>query len=243
MGFTATGITDKGLVRENNEDAIFVSQEKIGRLNNVFIIADGMGGHTSGEIASSKAVEFFLEYVRKSVSDGSYTENFLAGAVKYANDRILGLTFSDQSLRGMGTTFTAACTDNVNFYYAHVGDSRAYSIANGEITQITQDHTFVGEMRRSGALTEEELKTHPNRHMLTRALGTDYETTVDYGYRPLAGGDIFLLCSDGLTNMLTDEEIKAIAEADGTLDEKAQKLVATAIEAGGKDNVSVIIIS
>ncbi|MDR2904169.1 MAG: Stp1/IreP family PP2C-type Ser/Thr phosphatase [Clostridiales bacterium] len=241
-----TGKSDVGRVRENNEDSVFFSNEQIGRLPNLYIVADGMGGHNAGEIASAKSVEFFLEYIRQCAKDSSAAElsieQLLKNGASAANANVYALSLINAGQHGMGTTFTACTVEGDALYFAHVGDSRLYLVSRDEIKQITEDHTFVNEMVKSGELTPAEAQSHPRRNMLTRALGTEENTPIDTGRRMILYGDAVLLCSDGLTNMLSEAEIHGIAAGAFDNEEKAARLVEKANEHGGFDNVSVVII-
>jgi len=236
------GRTDVGLVRENNEDSYFVSNTEVGKLHNVYVVADGMGGHQAGEVASAAAIQHFCAYLQANMYSTQYTEALLADAVKDANNKVFELSLQDMSKQGMGTTFSACCFDENNLYYAHVGDSRIYLLSHGELKQLTTDHTYVEEMIAKGLMTEEEAEHSLNRHMLTRALGTEYGIEVDAGYTPLTEGDVVLICSDGLTNMLTDEEIASILNGIVELETKADELVTRALQNGGHDNVTIVLL-
>ena len=237
------GITNTGYVRQNNEDSFFVCNESIGKLRNLYIVADGMGGHQAGEIASAAAVSFFCDYIRQNPYSPRYTEELLGEAARISNDKVFALSMEDAARNGMGTTLSVCCVDDDNLYYAQIGDSRIYLFRDGNIQQLTEDHTFVEEMVRSGRMTAEEAQNSPSRHMLTRALGTDCGVLADVGYVPVADGDVLLLCSDGLTNMCDDGELAALLSGEGTLAEKAESLVAKALAGGGYDNVTVVLVS
>ena len=236
------GKTDVGLVRQNNEDSFLVCNEAVGKLGNVYVVADGMGGHQAGEVASSAAIAQFCAYLRENIYSLQYTEALLAEAVLFANNKVFDLSLADESKQGMGTTFSVCCFDENNLYYAHVGDSRIYMLSNGALKQLTKDHTYVEEMMAKGLMTAEESENNLNRHMLTRALGTEYGVQVDAGYVPLAEGDIVLLCSDGLTNMLDDDTLAAVLRGEGGIENKADDLVTRALANGGQDNVTVVLL-
>ena len=239
----ATGKTDVGIVRSNNEDTIFLSDEPVGVLPNLYIVADGMGGHNAGEVASSDSVAFFLEDVKAGGAEAPDTLDILVGAVRDTNRRIAAHGAQNPEMAGMGTTFTACTVWDDKAYIAHVGDSRIYLISDGAISQVTIDHTYVNEMVRAGQITKEEARTHPQRNVITRVLGTGEELSVDAFVIAVKERDRLLLCSDGLTNMLQDEEICEAVQADGgTLDEKAEALVRLANQRGGQDNISVILV-
>ena len=221
--------TDTGRQRNANEDAYFASPPLFG-------VADGMGGAQAGEVASQLAAESF-----EAVSRGEESpEAYLRAIAKTANARIHHLAQADESRSGMGTTLTAALVDGDEVGFAHVGDSRAYLFRDGELKLLTSDHSLVEELRRQGRLTDEQAEDHPQRSIITRALGPERDVDIDtmtYQARP---GDVYLLCSDGLTTMVREDRIASILAAAKTLDEAVSQLVEEANEAGGRDNITVI---
>jgi serine/threonine protein phosphatase PrpC len=227
----AAGVTDVGRVREGNEDGFLDESLRLG----VVAVADGMGGHRAGEVASATA----LESLRAAVAAGRP----LRDAIVDANDAVLEKSVSDQQLRGMGTTLTAGTlgTDG-NLVIGHVGDSRAYLFRGGELTQITDDHSLVEEMVRTGELTPEQAESHPQRSIITRALGIDPEVEVDVYPVQLGVGDRVLLCSDGLTTMVRSEDIAGILEREPDPGRAAQLLVDAANAAGGEDNITAVVV-
>ncbi|MCL2708329.1 MAG: Stp1/IreP family PP2C-type Ser/Thr phosphatase [Defluviitaleaceae bacterium] len=241
----AEGLTDIGRARSQNQDAFFISTVPVGPLPNLFLVADGMGGHNAGDVASTKAAAFFCDYVKNySQREGVSQMDLLVEAASDANRRVLEIAESDPSLAGMGTTLTA-CTalDNGKCEFIHVGDSRAYMVNDGKITQITLDHTFVGEMVKAGQLTPEQARTHPKRNILTRVLGGVSPILLADGFvREIPLGGYVLLCSDGLTSELDDEAIKGVVLSKRGLREKARTLVKLANESGGADNITVVLI-
>ncbi|MDR1532122.1 MAG: Stp1/IreP family PP2C-type Ser/Thr phosphatase [Clostridiales bacterium] len=247
------GRTDKGQVRSNNEDAIFFSNEPVGVLPNLYIVSDGMGGHRSGEVASQNAVELFRCYVldnRRHNSWQSQTEglqedkllDYMISGVNYANNAVYELSLTSFDLSGMGATFSACVIWDGRVYIAHVGDSRVYAAGGGKISQLTIDHTYVNEMVRSGRMNESEAKTHPKRNIITRALGVDPDLEVDGYVVPLDNTDIILLCSDGLSNMLTDEELCAVVVQNTDAERKVDELITLSNQRGGMDNISVVLV-
>ena len=224
------GLTDVGRQRTANEDSLFVSPP-------MFAVADGMGGAKAGEVASAVAVEA----VGAAGESSEPTEAQLAGIVRDANRRIYELAGADESRRGMGTTLTLAKVHGDEVSLAHVGDSRAYRMRDGELSQVTRDHSLVAELERSGQITAEAAEHHPQRSIITRALGPEPDVEVDT--YTLAGreGDLFLICSDGLTSMISDEEVSSILRSASSLDEAANGLVRAANQSGGKDNITVIL--
>ena len=244
----AIGLTDKGQTREQNQDSIFFSTTPVGPLPNLFIVADGMGGHNAGDVASTHAVNFVKDYIRNfQVSSFVLEENYLdllVSSVQDANAKVLSLTDIDPKLTGMGTTLTACVVTQDKMLIAHVGDSRAYTIINDKITQITTDHTYVERMLKTGQITKEEADSHPKRHILTRVLGTDWLFEADGLIIPTAGHEVtILLCSDGLTNMVADDKILEIVTAAPDLDTAAAALIKEANENGGFDNISAVLIN
>jgi serine/threonine protein phosphatase PrpC/uncharacterized membrane protein YgcG len=221
--------TDTGRQRDANEDSYFADSP-------VFAVADGMGGAQAGEVASRLAAESFDTVERGTESPEAY----LKAIAKTANARIHRLSEADTSRSGMGTTLTAALVEGDEVGFAHVGDSRAYLFRDGVLKLLTSDHSLVEELRRQGRLTDEQAEDHPQRSIITRALGPERDVEVDtmtYRARP---GDVYLLCSDGLTTMVKEDRIAEILSEAGTLDEAASKLVADANAAGGRDNITVV---
>jgi protein phosphatase len=221
--------TDTGRQRDANEDTYFASPP-------VFAVADGMGGAQAGEVASRLAAESFEAIERGSESPEAY----LRAIAKTANARIHRLAESDSTRSGMGTTLTAALVEDEEVGIAHVGDSRAYLLRDGELKLLTSDHSLVEELRRQGRLTDEQAEDHPQRSIITRALGPERDVEVDtmtYRARP---GDVYVLCSDGLTTMIKEDRIASILGESQTLDEAVDRLVAEANEAGGRDNITVV---
>jgi len=230
-----------GKVRANNEDAIFISDTGPAPLANLFIVADGMGGHNAGDVASKKAIDVFCEYFDNN-SNFIFIEDFLADALAFSNSKVHEDAQNNLSFMGMGTTFSAVTTDTDNLYYAHVGDSRIYIIAESHIMQITRDHSLVAEMTEKGIITQEEALHHPEKNVITRAVGTEADVNVDKGYFPLDDVKHVMICSDGLSNMVSDAEIYDVMMSDAEMSEKVDCLIAKANEAGGDDNISVIVM-
>jgi PPM family protein phosphatase len=225
----ATGLSDTGRRRRHNEDAYVVQPP-------VFAVADGLGGAQAGEIASRLAAET----LRREPGDGDGVERVRA-MIQAANRRVYDRAQEKSDLSGMGTTITVALVEDGLVSIGHVGDSRAYLIREGALEQLTEDHSLVAELQRSGKLSAQEAEHHPQRSVITRALGTDPDVDVDtYTVEPRVG-DLFLLCSDGLTTMVGDEAILAIVERNrDDLDAAARELVARANRGGGEDNITVV---
>ena len=232
-------VTDIGKKRKLNQDVAYASEKPVGNLPNIFIVADGMGGHKAGDYAPKCAVETIVREIR-----GSFEKNpvrILGKAIRLANDQIRRRAKEDRSLYGMGTTVVAATCLGHYLQVANVGDSRLY-IVNEEVRQITRDHSLVEEMVRVGGIDREAARTHPDKNIITRAVGALDTLEIDFFSEELKAGDIVLICSDGLTNMLEDKEIGRILRERASLEEKAGKLVAAANDNGGKDNIAVILI-
>ncbi len=239
---TGVGKSDIGKIRSCNEDSIFVRNYNIGCLDNLYIVADGMGGHKSGEVASSSAIRFFCEFIERKTEKNEILDTLVEG-VGYANKKVNEMSKTDEIYSNMGTTFLAASVSNDKIYIAHVGDSRLYIIRNNEIKQITSDHTYVMDMVRSGFITKEEARIHPDRNIITRALGVDENLSIDGIFNKLFYGDIVIMCSDGLYEMIDDNDILDIAGSEIlSLEQKAEKMIEFANSLGGKDNVSVVLI-
>lgn len=234
-----SSLTDIGVRREMNQDYLYSSEEAVGKLQNLFIVADGMGGHRAGEFASRYAVETIVDTARKSEkkdSIGILTESIMA-----ANRLLKEYADSHQQMRGMGTTIVAATIEGHHLIAANVGDSRLY-LAGEQMIQITRDHSLVQEMVRLGEIDEERARNHPDKNIITRAVGVDRKVQIDFFEVNLEPGQRVLLCSDGLTNMVEDHVIQKILHEQGELTRKTEKLVELANKNGGRDNITVIII-
>jgi protein phosphatase len=242
----AAGLTDKGKTRSGNQDAILVTSEPLGPLPNLYIVADGVGGHNAGDIASTQAITFMYDYIGNfQAANFVQPENYLdllVTTVQGANNLICKMAEEDEALFEMGTTLTACVVTTDKIILAHVGDSRAYAISPDKITQLTLDHTYVEEMVQSGKLTAEEALTHPKRHVVTRVLGIQSSFEVDGIVMPINDISTILLCSDGLTNMLDNDTIKEIVNGVGFAEHRAKFLIEEANSRGGHDNISAILI-
>jgi protein phosphatase len=224
------GRTDVGRQRSVNEDSLVLAPP-------FFAVADGMGGAKAGEVASAMAAETF----QGESDSGEPAEEQLTRILREANRRIYDLAVSDDSHRGMGTTVTAAKVTGNEIALGHVGDSRAYRLRSGELEQLTRDHSLVAELERSGQITPEAAENHPQRSIITRALGPEPDVQVDTYTLTGREGDLFLICSDGLTSMISDDELGSILRSSDTLDEAAESLVRAANQSGGKDNITVVM--
>jgi len=223
-------MTDTGRQRRDNEDAMFARAP-------VFVVADGMGGAQAGEVASRIAIEAFEQGLPESGS----AEERLATRVHEANRRIYELSRTQHERAGMGTTLTAAFVDDSHLAIAHVGDSRAYLFRDGKLKRLTQDHSLVGELVRRGKLTEEQAEEHPQRSIITRALGPEPVVEVDTWSYVVRDRDVLLLCSDGLTSMVSEEKIAEVLASSPSLERAADRLISDANAAGGRDNITVVI--
>ena len=232
-------ITDIGKKRKLNQDYVYTSERPVGNLPNVFIVADGMGGHNAGDYASKFTVETMIQEIENSFEVNP--EKILAKAIEVANEKILAAAAEDENLEGMGTTVVAATCMGKYLRVANVGDSRLYVIGE-KITQITRDHSLVEEMVRMGGIDREAARNHPDKNIITRAVGATNKVEVDFFNVELSEKDIVLMCSDGLTNMLEDEEIRMILNGQRDIVEKAEELVKAANLNGGKDNIAVVLI-
>jgi PPM family protein phosphatase len=250
MKIAYQALTDVGRKRKGNEDSVFVNPEQ-----NLFVVADGMGGHAAGEVASRLAVEAINEFVCLTSSDGditwpfgldesvSFDGNRLKSAIQYANRKVLEATRERKEYLGMATTVVAVLVDGQDANLAHVGDSRVYLVREGSINQLTSDHSWVNEQLESGIISADQARSHPLRNVVTRALGGKPELVVDIQGHQAQPGDVLLLCSDGLTSMVPDEEIVRLVQvAGGDIEQAARSLVDEANGRGGEDNITVLLI-
>jgi PPM family protein phosphatase len=223
--------TDTGQQRRHNEDAYYARAP-------VFAVADGMGGAQAGEVASHAAVEA----VAAGLPEDGTPEDRLAAVVRRANEAIFRMSREDDSRAGMGTTLTAVHVGERDIAIAHVGDSRAYRLRDGELSRLTEDHSLVEEMRRRGQLTAEEADEHPQRSIITRALGPEPDVLVDTTSWAARDGDVLLLCSDGLTSMIPEARVGEILREATGLEQAGRALIAAANRAGGRDNITVVLL-
>lgn len=232
------GMTHIGQKRSINQDYIYFSDQSVGKLSNLYIVADGMGGHKAGDKASSFAVERFVELVSQMGKDEPVC--VMKDAMEQVNRELYELASSQAEYDGMGTTFVAATVWDHEVYIMNIGDSRMY-FWDGELKQISKDHSLVEELVRNGELTREEAKNHPRKNVITRAIGVDEEVKIDFFQLEIQQGNRILLCSDGLSNMLSDEEIDRILGQKTEIDQIVEKLIEGANEAGGVDNIAVVV--
>lgn len=249
MNVKAYGLTHVGRQRQHNEDAFLVENDA-----RLFLVADGMGGHAAGEIASRIATDSIAEFILNTREDDgtwphAYDEHFsrstnrLMEAVRSANTRVLEAMRKDARLRGMGTTVVACIASDTTVSVAHVGDSRAYLIRENQLSRITNDHSWVFEQVQAGMLTEAEAEKHPLRNVITRALGGALQVSPDAVEIEARPGDVFLLCSDGLTGMVPDDEIlRLVTSNEGDLVKACQELIDAANARGGLDNITAVLV-
>ena len=243
-------ISDVGKKRKGNEDSLYLNPEQ-----RLFVVADGMGGHAAGEIASKVAVDAINEFVCLTGGDEeitwpfgldeniSYDGNRLKTAIRHANRKVLEATKEKTEYEGMATTVAAVLVDGDVANIGHVGDSRIYLLSGDEFTQLTSDHSWVNEQIQSGVISADQARSHPLRNVVTRALGGRADLAVDMQTRKMQEGDVLLICSDGLTTMVSDEDIeRVLREAEGDVEKGASDLVAAANERGGEDNITVVLL-
>ena len=232
--------TDIGQKRKMNQDYVFASRDPVGNLPNLFAVADGMGGHNAGDFASSHAVQILVDEIR---GDADYNPvKVIRHAIETANTEIVDQAQKDEKLRGMGTTMVVATVVGHYAYVANVGDSRLYVIQK-QIQQVTKDHSLVQEMVRMGELSAEEARNHPDKNIITRALGAEETVDIDFFDMKLEPGSTILMCSDGLSNMVEDKKMEEIIlNPDEDIVWKGKTLVQEANQNGGKDNIAIILI-
>ena len=238
------GETETGRVRDHNEDSILRlgGEQSPPGVDALLVVADGMGGHAAGEVASKLTVE----HIEQRFTSGAFAsttadefEEALRTLLQNVN-QVVHTAGQDTDKRGMGTTCTLVAIKDDNLYYAHVGDSRAYLLRGRKLEQVTDDHSWVEDMVRAGSLSKEEARTHPNRNVITRAIGLDASVAVDTGVCALRDGDLIMLCSDGLNSMISDEEIHTVLEK-SSFKNVCTNLITAANEAGGHDNTSIAV--
>lgn len=233
-------VTDVGQKRRENQDYVYASEQPIGNLPNLFVVADGMGGHNAGDFASRCAVSVLAESVKKDMSFNPI--KIIRHAIETANEQVLMQADLDPQKAGMGTTMVAVTVVGHYAYVANVGDSRMYVSDSHDIVQITRDHSWIAEMVRRGEISKEEARNHPDKNIITRAVGTGSTVKIDFFDVELEEGNRILMCSDGLSNMVEDDTMQDILSSSNNIEESAEKLVSLANENGGRDNISVIII-
>lgn len=232
------GMTHIGQKRNVNQDYLFYSDEPIGNLPNLYIVADGMGGHKAGDKASSFSVERFVELAAHSFLE--HPLYLMKETLVQVNQELVNLSKEKEEYEGMGTTFVAACILEDELYVMNLGDSRLYLFSDG-LVQITKDHSLVEELVRSGQLTKEEARNHPQKNLITKALGVDTAIEPDFFQVDLKIGDKILLCSDGLSNMVPDEEIEKILRRASDIKQTVNLFIEQANQEGGLDNIAVLV--
>ena len=250
MKFKAYGLSDLGRVRKLNEDSFLVSDDL-----KLYLVADGMGGHAAGDVASSKSIELIKTFIERTAKDNDITwpfemnpelapeANKLIAAVQIANKEIYRMSSTNPELKGMGTTIAGLFIAESKGYIVHVGDSRVYLMRNERLKQITEDHSWVNEQLKENVITEDEAKQHRWKNVITRALGSEIEVNVDLQEENIVSGDIFLICSDGLSGMVERETMENIIKKHiDNLPEAAEEMIDYANKAGGVDNITVILI-
>lgn len=230
-------VTETGLVRAKNEDYFCVNPAL-----RLFAVADGMGGHRAGEVASRLALEVLERELLERIGRGEDVGVAFAGAVREANSRVWAEAQANPDRQGMGTTLSACLLQGGRLFLAHVGDSRIYRLRDGTIEQLTEDHSLVYELAKQGRLEEDSAQVSPLRNVLTRALGTEEDLSVDLQIRSLRVGDRLVLCTDGLTNLVTNEEILETVDRSTDPSSAARELAAKAIARGGTDNITLIVV-
>ena len=232
--------TDIGNTRKLNQDYVYTTQDKIGNLTNLFIVADGMGGHAAGDYASRTAVKTIVEYIENSFEKNSL--KLLTKAVEAANNEVYTDALLNRKLEGMGTTIVAATFVGKYLQAINVGDSRLYIVSGKSIRQVSVDHSLVEEMIRSGGIAREQTRNHPDKNIITRAVGVKKTVEPDTYTEELKSGDYVLMCSDGLTNMVPDEEIMEIVVQSEDVTQAVKALIEKANENGGRDNISAVLV-
>lgn len=230
--------TDIGMVREVNQDYVFTSAVPVGNIPNLLIVADGMGGHKAGDFASRFAVENLVKELAKSTEDGP--EAMIKAAISTVNRELFMTANADSRLQGAGTTLVVATVIENTLYFANVGDSRLYLLNDG-IKQLSKDHSFVQEMVRLGGIKADEAKYHPDKNIITRAIGAKEKVEIDFFEYRLKKGDVILMCTDGLSNLVDDEEIHRIVKSARDVVEAVELLIERANGNGGRDNIGIVI--
>lgn len=232
--------TDVGRIRANNQDYIYSSSEPVGGLPNLFIVADGMGGHKAGDFASRFVTEQLVAHLKNTRA--LQVVPLLEEGIKEANRRLYSRSVNSSELSGMGSTLVAATVENSTLYVANVGDSRLYLLRDHLISQVTRDHSYVEELVSLGQMVRGSKDYLDNKNIITRAIGADQDVMVDFFEVELKQGDYFLLCSDGLSNMVSEEEICWLVYEDHSLEQKVRNLITAANDHGGRDNIAAILV-
>lgn len=235
----AYAVTDVGACRKVNEDYVFCTRRNVGKLPNLFVLADGMGGHKAGDTASKYTVQILTEAVKNSIEENPIS--IINESIKYANKRLLEYAATSPEFTGMGTTLVVATIVDGSLYVANIGDSRLY-IKSDDLRQITRDHSLVEEMVSNGTIDRKDARNHEKKNIITRAVGGSEDVMADFFEVEVRPGDIVLMCSDGLSNMVEDKEIASLLDSNEDIVVTAGQLVDKANCYGGKDNISIILI-
>ncbi|MFB9762254.1 Stp1/IreP family PP2C-type Ser/Thr phosphatase [Ectobacillus funiculus] len=235
-------LSDRGKVRPHNEDCAGVFQNLDGDI--LAIVADGMGGHRAGDVASSMTIQLFHDYWKQTynMDTPKKMESWLRDHVHIINERLYKYAESHEECQGMGTTIVAALCTSQFVTIGHIGDSRCYILSEDELSLVTEDHSLVNELVRHGEITKEDAESHPKKNVLLRALGTEQTVDLDVKTLVLEQGDQMLLCSDGLSNKVSHEQLKHILHADGEIEKKGEQLIQLANDGGGEDNITLVIV-
>lgn len=232
--------TDVGSKRAVNQDYMYCSENSVGSFHNLFIVADGMGGHKAGDYASKLCVEKMVQSIEQS--EQKTQVSLFEEAVDAANRAVYSESQEHEEYEGMGTTLVACTMQEDTLYVANIGDSRLYLLRDDDIMQITEDHSLVEEMVKQGNITESEARVHPQKNIITRAVGIDQSVQADFFELEIYPDDIIMLCSDGLSNMIEDEDMEYIVKHSESLQDAGETLVARANENGGSDNITVVLV-
>lgn len=241
----SAGKSHVGKIRSLNEDAFYISDSVVGPLSNLFIVADGMGGHNAGEVASAMSIQALIAYIEKNNQkrDGKSIDELISDGFIFANQSVFNKAHENLNFHGMGTTLNAVCIDSNQemIYMANIGDSRIY-VLDQSLKQVSIDHSFVEELVRAGRITREESLTHPDRNIITRAVGTSEEVAVDIFKMPIEKISKILMCSDGLSNMVSDQEMENIMKENSSPEDIVELLIGVALNNGGIDNITCVVI-
>lgn len=242
----SVGKTDIGLVRKVNEDSFLCEKLEGMEDTYLYIVADGMGGHNAGEVASSMAVEEIASYIKENISELTLgdreIQDLIRNAIMYANDKVYKTSIMRRNCLGMGTTLSMVLAKDGVAHIGHVGDSRVYLLRGKSIKRLTEDHSLVAELVKSGTIKPEEANNHPQKNVITKALGTEYTLDPDVSRHDMQNGDIILICSDGLSNAVYEEDIADLIVNASDLNEACEHLVDKAKEKGGFDNITAVVI-
>jgi len=242
----SVGKTDIGLVRKVNEDS-FLCEKLPGTDDSyLYIVADGMGGHNAGEVASSMAVQEVASYIRQNIEILELCDkeilDLIRNAIFCANDKVYKTSILNSNCLGMGTTLSMVLVKGSTIYIGHVGDSRVYHIRGNEIERLTEDHSLVAELIKSGSIRPEDAKDHPQKNVITRALGTEYNIDPDVSQKDVENGDFILICTDGLSNVVNEEYMAYALVNTSDLNDSCELLINKAKESGGFDNITAVVI-